>query len=758
MTNDIAIPPSALRLDAALSCIRRGWPVIPLHDVAMGFCSCNDGSEKHAGTSAGKHPIAARWQFSAITDEEIMRGFMAGRPGMNFGIKTGLDAGLWVLDVDPKHEGDKRLAELVGTHGNLPDTYMQRTGSGGVHYFWLLPGDFTPTNSKGSLPAGLDVRGEGGFVVAAPCVSGIGPYETLMNIPLAQAPDWLLEMIRPRVPADREHVEALEHWDAPALAGVSDRGQRYAMAAVMAELGKLSVAVPGERGFTAYRVACSLIELLNSPWAGLDEQQVKGGFAQAAQRAMSAGGGFDEAEAWTAWSSAARKVGARGRAAPGSGGGGVLLGWSQLGGVPPFGGALPAGNEAFQTWGGAVSPGVSLVSPGLGPSVFPGGERDPLVSLPVSPSLTPDSADVLISMFISGPDLAKMPPPAWLIDQWLVRDSACQIVGKSNDGKSVVALDMAMCVALGRPWRGQRVHLGKVGYVVAEGVAGMGQRYIAWCKKFNDGQDVENICFLPMPIQAADHAGWDVLITACTRMKLDFIIIDTQARVTVGLEENSAREMGMFVDQVERLRRATAACVAMVHHMGKQSGGARGSSAMVGAVTTEVSVSKADDIVTVAITKQKDAAFAAPLALKLSSVETGRVRNPSPGWAAEPDEVLTAAVLLDVIADQAAEWEGLSSKARVIKVLNDLFPGRGATKAEAKDMSAQKGVAKASFYRAWDGLLAEGIVRNVVIEDRITGRFTVTPVDERRSPDLEKKWTVSAAQGAVQGHGLTETV
>ena len=163
-----------------------------------------DTSEKHADKSAGKHPLANQWQHTVIMEEEIVRSLFSGRPGMNFGIKTGTAAGIWVLDVDPKHGGDLHLAELEKEHGALPDTYTVLTGSGGRHLFFSLPHDFTPTNSKGSLPNGLDVRGEGGFVVGAPSRSGVGGYEVLLDLPVVEAPEWLLEMIRPRMPAEVE--------------------------------------------------------------------------------------------------------------------------------------------------------------------------------------------------------------------------------------------------------------------------------------------------------------------------------------------------------------------------------------------------------------------------------------------------------------------------------------------------------------------------------------------------------------------------
>lgn len=731
----------AQRLSAALAYVRRGWPIIPLHDVSMGFCSCGDTSEKHATTSAGKHPLAKAWGLGALVDEDIVRSVFAGRPGMNFGIKTGLHAGVWTLDVDPKNGGDLALQELVKEHGELPDTYTVRTGSGGRHLFWELPPDFTPTNSPGSLPAGLDVRGEGGFVVGAPSRSGIGPYEVLLDIPVIRAPEWLENLIRPRVPTEREHTEALAHWDHPAAAAHGDRLTRYAWAAMVAEVGKLADAVPGRRGSTAHAVACSLIELVNSPWSGISGEVASGHFMAAVQRAMTFGGAFDEREAWSAWSSAARKIGTRGREVPPMIGGGVLLGWNQLGGVPPF--SPSASGPAMSGIPMSSEASGSRLTGDTGRLIGQIGPAESYVDLvsPVRQDVSPpqnghDPVDALISTFLDGDGLAALPPPEWLIKDWLPSNGLIQTVGQPGHGKSFVTLDQAMCVALGRAWRGQRVQKARVAYLVAEGAPGMGQRYKAWCKRFNEGATVGNITFIPYPIQAGDNAAWELLIMACQRLAVGYVVIDTQARVTVGMEENSAKEMGMFVHQVERLRQATGATVNLVHHLNKSAGGARGSGAMLGAVHTEITVSKAEDQVTVKVTKQKDADHQPPITLRLVSetIGTRAVSGglPAAGWSVGAvEEQLTAGVLVDVDAIDAKAWEDTDSKGRMLMVLRDIFPHRGATQAQACTEAQRRGLSRATAYRAWDALQGAGLISVVVVDDRPTSKYVATPVDQR---------------------------
>jgi hypothetical protein len=73
------------------------------------------------------------------------------------------------------------------------------------------------------------------------------------------------------------------------------------------------------------------------------------------------------------------------------------------------------------------------------------------------------------------------------------------------------------------------------------------------------------------------------------------VVIDTQARVTVGLEENSAKDMGILTNAVGMLKRATGACVLVVHHTGRTGKDARGSSALDGAQDTELKVQRSED-------------------------------------------------------------------------------------------------------------------------------------------------------------------
>lgn len=175
-------------LSAAITYARRGWRVLPL-------------------LINSKRPALTRWPDLASVDPRQVADWWIDDPDRNIGLATGAGSGFFVLDIDPKNGGDVALAELVAAHGALPATYTVRTGSGGTHYYFLVP-DFDVTNSPGSLRGtGIDVRGEGGQVVAPPSRTNVGTYALELDAPLAAAPAWLLGLIRPKpltlVPADQ---------------------------------------------------------------------------------------------------------------------------------------------------------------------------------------------------------------------------------------------------------------------------------------------------------------------------------------------------------------------------------------------------------------------------------------------------------------------------------------------------------------------------------------------------------------------------
>lgn len=570
---------------AAQRYVARGWAVLALYGVnEHGVCQCARGLE--CGKNAGKHPVGRAkrsgggWMPPMRTAEDVAARVRAGVG--NLGIQTGPDSGIWVLDVDPKNSGDVRLMELITEHGPLPDTYRVRTGSGGMHYVWELPPDFTPTDSPGRLPVGLDVRGAGGQVVAPPSVTSIGAYAVEHDAPVVRAPAWLEDLIRP-LPATSQMSEYQVGYESDIAVKTDDpRLAAYAQQAAERELTELRNAAPGSRGSTAFRAACSLIELSNSPWSGLTREQVWTHYAAACAEAMDAGGEFNEAEARQSWASAVRRIGDRGRPVPVAPGGGEFLPWESVGGMPPFSeGGSSASTDPFSIplQRSSSEQTVTATSP------TPDGVR----STAFAAGSSADPVEAMLGRMLTRDQLHTRPNPEPLVTGLLNLNSEAWIIGPPGGFKSFVALDLACHVASGQRWQGHNVRQVPVVYMVAEGDGGMKLREQAWEQAYGDPG---NIVWLPEPVQAGRAEGWNVFIEACRRLQARFVVLDTQARVTVGLNENDARDMGVFIEAVRRLRAVTGACVLTVHHTGRNGGDARGSSALDGAQDTEIRVER----------------------------------------------------------------------------------------------------------------------------------------------------------------------
>lgn len=229
------------------------------------------------------------------------------------------------------------------------------------------------------------------------------------------------------------------------------------------------------------------------------------------------------------------------------------------------------------------------------------------------PPQEPDAFDravtALLGELLDTDGLDTIPRLEPVIEGFLYRDTLARIIGPSGHMKSFVALDFAGHIGGGHDWRGCRVTQGPVIYLVAEGGAGIRKRVRAW-EQYH-GRKMAGVRFLPRPVQAGDAVAWSVLTEVCKRIQPVFIIFDTQARVTVGVEENSSREMGLVIDRMDNLRTVTKACVTLIHHQGLQGDHGRGSTAVKGALQTELRVTKKgkkgpDSQVIVSSDKQKD--------------------------------------------------------------------------------------------------------------------------------------------------------
>src|SRR5256712_3510491 len=184
----LAVPADPLLADpltVALSYAFRHWPVLPL-------------------TPRGKTPLgtlAPNGLRNATLNESVIRAWWAEEPSANIGRRTGAASGLVVVDLDGD-EGQQAFIDRCG--GQLPRTTLVKTGRGMQAYF-AHPGH-PVSNRAGVLPQ-VDIRGDGGYVVAPGSIHPNGTvYEWLVTpeeAPLAPLPEWLLTTLHsaPATPA-----------------------------------------------------------------------------------------------------------------------------------------------------------------------------------------------------------------------------------------------------------------------------------------------------------------------------------------------------------------------------------------------------------------------------------------------------------------------------------------------------------------------------------------------------------------------------
>jgi hypothetical protein len=173
-------------LEAALGYARRGWAVLPLKPRS-------------------KDPLGTKGVYDATTNEDAIRRYWRDFPDCNVGIRTGEASNLVVIDVDvkPGKHGDMTLASLVEQYGSLPTTAEVFTSGRGRHYYFKHA--FMAATGRGALGPDIDVQSDGLYVVAPPSIHPDGPTYTweASGHDLAELPNWLVTLTRPRDTANR---------------------------------------------------------------------------------------------------------------------------------------------------------------------------------------------------------------------------------------------------------------------------------------------------------------------------------------------------------------------------------------------------------------------------------------------------------------------------------------------------------------------------------------------------------------------------
>lgn len=178
---DAAAPNDCLA--SALSYANRGWCVFPA-DLTGGV--------KKSHKSA-KYSDGANWG-STKDPEQIKKDFSKWPEAI--GIPTGAVNQFFVIEADTKEahgvDGLASLEALQAMHGRLPETLMAESPTGSLHRYYRHPGQYI-TNSSSKIAPGVDIKGDGGMVIAPPSKRADDSYRWLNDLPIAEAPAWLVE-------------------------------------------------------------------------------------------------------------------------------------------------------------------------------------------------------------------------------------------------------------------------------------------------------------------------------------------------------------------------------------------------------------------------------------------------------------------------------------------------------------------------------------------------------------------------------------
>ena len=268
------------------------FPVAPRGKLpAIPKCPVAD-TEKLVGAALAEHaktcPNEGHGFHDATADVATVERWWARWPDANIGVALGVN-GVFALDVDGP-EGRAELDDLERLYADLPDTYRVQTGRAegfGMHYLWRQPeGGPMVRSCKPFATPKLEVKGDGGYVVAPPSVHASGRAYMAQGAwaQIADPPPWLLALVK-RAPVDDEDApERLTAAPTPAvtssgLSAAHERAEKrlrgLAGAVAMAQEGNRNDAL-NHAAYTAGRlVAVGL----------LDDAEVRAVLTAAAQRA-----------------------------------------------------------------------------------------------------------------------------------------------------------------------------------------------------------------------------------------------------------------------------------------------------------------------------------------------------------------------------------------------------------------------------------------------------------------------------------------
>jgi hypothetical protein len=515
-------------LRAALEIAETGMRVFPAHSVFSGRCTCGQADCE----DQGKHPRVTGWQEIATTDRDQVAQWWSDWPTANVGLATGAASGVVVLDVDGA-EGMAALDELEAKYGAIGATPRAQTPRPGLHILFAHPG-FRVKNSTGKrgIAPGLDVRGDGGYIIAPPSLHLSGKrYAWLVGMKLGMLelwpmPGWVA------APPEPERVRA------PRARPVSDaRSVRYGQSALERECALVRTAPEGSRNDQLNASAFALGQLVGGNV--LDEPRVVCDLLEATLHA-----GLSRREALKTIDS------------------GVTAGMKDPRGVPESSWTQP-------------------------PTANDQSAAETSNAEPPTTEKRPSAIEWIDAVAIA----AVLPPTRWAIPGLHIGPGrATLIAGYGASAKTLSAQSMALAKAAGRPiWNHYDCEPGVVLHIDYEqGRHASIKRY----QRLAHGHEIdlaslgERLRLAVLPRVFLDERGaLDAYLRVCEGV--DLTIIDALRGAAPSSDENDSK-FRAWIDLINLVSDRTGTAFVLLHHAGKPKEGhgadartlARGSSAI----------------------------------------------------------------------------------------------------------------------------------------------------------------------------------
>lgn len=610
---------------------------------------------------AQKRPMTQHGFRDATKDPETIR--RSFRNAAMIGIPTGEASGFFVLDLDCKN-GAQGLEWLAAHEARLPQTRRHQTRSGGIHLLFTMPAGRTIRNSASRVGPGVDVRGTGGYIIAPPSDG----YDVVDHAIIAEAPAWLLDLIDPPA-APRVQSAAASNIRDLAAPRQSGDGTRYGLQALDNECQAILSAADGAKHDTLNRAAFSIGGLV----AAGELAEGPALHALASALAGIASRCEDYPAAQKTLGAAFRAGMAKPRQAPAP-----MIRRTIVEEYAPTRPEPPPLDQAPDYWS---------------------AEPDPEPPAPEVERVAPDAPGTGLPL-VYFEDVEPALSGEDFLEGVLIRAAMSVFYGPSNCGKTFFACDMALHVAYGKPWKGREVTQGGVIYCAMEGAHGIRNRVTAWARHYGlEGAPIP-FAIIPVALNLQDpEADTSRLIeaieTAAAKMgqPVALVVMDTLSRAMAGGNENSPEDMGALVMNSDRIRQATGAHVAWIHHSGKdQAQGARGHSLLRAATDTEIEISRLDanSPSTARVTKQRELEIDGVWTFSLERVELGKNHRGKP--------VTSCIVTPAETMAQEARASLTNGESMALRILHDVM---AAQPVQPPYQAAQAGVQCAASKHAW---------------------------------------------------------